>query len=305
MKKLFIFFLVLPYLLFSQERQQKETIRRGGMIPAPNTQQYNRINPTPPAIEQRRSEYDQKRDYRGDFRSQSRPNNGGNHYYYAPPGVNRWNYYDPFWDWNFGGWGWNRWNRWGAPNWYNYWNPYYYYDDWGYRQPGRVYVRDNGAVDTVRGVKPRVSIGIQANQREAGVFMTVGRKTYFLAEYTHNYQKDKSKYYEDLTRDVVIPWQDKRLEDITKGGTLYLGLGQRFGRTGINAAIGFATERVRYQYYDELFVLSNNGNYSFPSYTDSYLTMKLGAMHDLKSVTIKADYELARNLFTVGVGVNF
>lgn len=297
MKKL-LFLLLLPLLVVSQERQQKESIRRGGSYTPPPSSYSPGANRQPPVFEQRPSESDQKRYYRGDNRQQVQPPT------YHPP-RNNYYYYDPYWDWNFGGWGWNRWNRWGAPNFYNYWNPYYYYDDFGYRQPARIYVRDGGAVDTVKGVLPRLSIGVQANQLEGGAFFTIGRKTYFILEYQHTYRRDKSKYYEDLTRDVVIPWNDKRLDDITKGGTFFAGLGQRFKRTGVHAALGYVKERVRYQYFDELFILSNNGNYSFPSYNDTYLTMKLGVMHDVKSVTVKADYELSRRLFTVGLGVNF
>ena len=77
------------------------------------------------------------------------------------------------------------------------------------------------------------------------------------------YQKDKSTYYPEITRDVALPWKDVRLNDITKGGTLFVGLGQKFGRTGIFGALGIVTERIRYQYFDETYILANNGNYSF------------------------------------------
>lgn len=294
MKRLVLSLLLLPVFLLGQEREQKERIRQG-MVPAPIPSPQR--SQTPPAREQGSSEYDQKRYYRGS--NKPVPNQPPT---YQPP---RRYYYDPYWDWNFGGWGWNRWNRWGAPGWYDNWIPYSYYDNWGYRQPARIYVQENGKVDTVKGVSPKISVGLQINQLEAGGFFTIGRKTYFLAEYQHTYKTDKSKYYPDLTRDVVLPWNDKQLSNITKGGTFFLGVGQRFKRTGVHAALGFVKERVRYQYYDELFVLSNNGNYSFPSYTDDYLSMKIGVLHDVKAATIKADYELTRNLFTIGVGVNF
>jgi len=56
---------------------------------------------------------------------------------------------DPWFDL---GWGWNRWNMWGAPNFgWNYWSPMWYYNDWGYRQPGRIYIYEDGKRDTIRG----------------------------------------------------------------------------------------------------------------------------------------------------------
>ncbi len=47
---------------------------------------------------------------------------------------------------------------WGAPAFgWNYWNPGFYLNDWGYRQPARVYIYDNGKRDTIRGKKPVIS----------------------------------------------------------------------------------------------------------------------------------------------------
>lgn len=294
MRKLLVL-LFLPLGIFAQERQQKEAIRQGlpaRPVPsAPGMPQTPSFRTQPPR--EVPSEYDRKRSLR----------DGTGYYTPTPPRPRQhYYYYDPYWDW---GWGWNRWNRWGAPYFYNDWYPHFYYDTWGYRQPARVYIQEDGRRDTVKGVKPRISLGIQTSTLETGAFLTVGRQTYFLAEYQHTFRRDKSTFYSELTRDVVVPWEDKRLNDIRKGGSLFLGLGQRFGRAGVHGALGLVKERVRYQYFDELFVLSNNGYYSFPSYVDTYLALKVGGLYDFKLATIKADYDFSRDLVSVGVGVNF
>lgn len=306
MKKIILLLALIPTLVFGQERQQKLNFRSHGSIaprtftpsPSPSFQQRERITQEQPPMY--RGESYQKQNWRRQ-REENRFHNGGTpRYYYNDPFVPYWGWYD----YNF--WRWNRWNSWGAPllGW-NYWEPNWYYDNWGYRQPSRVYVYKDGKVDTIKGQKVRVSLGLQGNQSEMGGFLTLGGKTFFIAEYQRSYQRDRSTFYSDLTRDVVIPWDDKRSTDIKKGSSVFAGVGQRFGRTGVFGALGVVNERNRYQYFDELYILSNNGYYSFPNYRDAYIALKFGVLHDLKGATLKLDYEPNRNLITGGLGVNF
>lgn len=294
MKKILLL-LLLPLMVFSQsERQQKQNIRNS--LPSPTIPPP--LNPISPARENSFNEYQQKQSVRENYRRNNTPNNNisnGNVYVY-----------DPYWNGGWGG-GWNRWNRWGAPMWgWDYWEPHWYYDRWGYRQPARIYYQEGGkTIDTVKGVKPVVSVGLQINKNNIGGFFTIGKTVYFLAEYEHTYKIDESTYYPNLTTDQVIPWNDKKLSDIRKGGTLYVGVGRRYGKTGIHSAFGIAHEKVRFQYFDELYILSNNGKYSIPSYNDNYLSLKVGLIHDFKLSTIKVDYELLKKQVTFGLGVNF
>lgn len=287
--KYIIFLLgLIPAMLFAQERQQKLNFRNYGSAPS---RSFSSPAPSYQQPERRSYEQYQKENYRRE-REEYRFHGGGTNNYY---------YYDPYWDL-----GWNRWYGWGAPRWgWNYWQPYWYYDSWGYRQPARVYVYKDGRADTIKGQKIRVSLGLQANKSELGGFITIGNKTFFVAEYQGSYQSDKSLYYLDLTAYDVIPWQDKRLADIKKSNSVYLGVGQKFGRTGVFGALGIINEKIRYQYFDELFILSNNGRYSFSNYTDNYYSLKLGVLHDLKRSTLKFDYDIVKNAATFGLGVNF
>lgn len=67
---------------------------------------------------------------------------------------------------------------------WNYYSPSWYWNDWGYRQPARVYVYDNGKRDTVRGKKPIISFGVQGTtDKQVGGFFTIGNKGYFITEY--------------------------------------------------------------------------------------------------------------------------
>ena len=282
MKKLFTFFLLIPFLSFSQsERSQKIETRNTGTYRSQPSQSSTPTYTTP-----RSSEYSQKQFERSDNRYQPRPSrNNINH-----PGI-------------FYG---NRWDLWGAPMFgYNYWYPGYWYDPFGYRQPARIYYYDNGRADTIKGKATRVSFGIQySTNKNIGGFVTIGNKGYFIADYSTFFQKDESSYYPDLTKDKVIPWGDQKLEDLYSGGALYLGAGKRFARTGFHVMVGFGRETKRYQFFDEMFILSNNGKYSILNYTDNFTTIKFGVIHDFKRASIKIDLDPIRKNTSIGLGVN-
>jgi hypothetical protein len=202
---------------------------------------------------------------------------------------------DP-WGWN--NWGWNRWDMWGAPAFgWNYWNQGFYFNDWGYRQPARVYIYDNGKQDTIRGKKPIISFGIQTTGgNQIGGFFTIGNKAYFIAEYNSTFERDNSTFfkYGNITQ-VDFPM----VSDLVEQRSFYMGVGKRIKRTGIHMMIGSVVEDVKWRGKDDL------GYITFPKYRDRFTTVKVGALHDYKNFTIKFDYDPIINNGTFGLGMNF
>lgn len=203
---------------------------------------------------------------------------------------------DPFFnDW---GWGWNRWNMWGAPGFgWNYWQPSFYWNDWGYRQPARIYVYDNDKRDTIRGKKPVISFGIQkTTDSQIGGFFTIGNKGYLIMEYNSSIERDNSTFFPfgNITQ-VDFPMVD----DLVQRNSFYIGAGKRIKRTGVHFMIGSVSEDVKWRGKDDL------GYITFPKYLDRFTTMKVGALHDFKNLTIKFDYDPIINTGTFGLGVNF
>jgi len=135
--------------------------------------------------------------------------------------------------------------------------------------------------------------------------LTLGDRGYFIAEYSQIFQRDESLFYPDLTMDKVLPWNDQKLEDIQKGNIVYLGFGKKISRTGFHASIGFGRAEKRYQFFDELFILSNNGKYSIREFDENFFTVKIGALHDFGRGTLKIDYDPIRKMGFFGAGVNF
>jgi hypothetical protein len=199
--------------------------------------------------------------------------------------------------WGWGNWGWNRWGFWGAPSFgFNYWSPYSYWNDWGYRQPGRIYVYDNGKKDTVFGKKPIISFGIQkTTDNQLGGFLTIGNKGYFIMDFNTTYEVDRSTFfpYGKITQ-VDFPL----IDDLIKNKSLYLGMGKRFGRTGVHAMIGFGNERVLWRGKDKY------GEITFPKSYTEYSTIKVGVMRDFKNITLKFDHDPIRKYSQFGLGLN-
>lgn len=203
---------------------------------------------------------------------------------------------DPFFnDW---GWGWNRWNMWGAPGFgWNYYSPMWYWNDWGYRQPARVYVYDNGRKDTIKGKKPIINFGIQfTNDKQVGGFFTIGNKGYFITEYNSSVERDNSTFfpYGKITQ-VDFPM----VNDLVQRNSFYIGAGKRIKRTGVHLMIGTVSEDVKWRGKDDI------GYITFPKYLDRFTTMKVGVLHDYKNFTIKVDYDPIISNGTFGLGVNF
>ena len=202
---------------------------------------------------------------------------------------------DP-WGWN--NWGWNRWDMWGAPAFgWNYWNQGFYFNDWGYRQPARVYIYDNGKADTIKGKKPIISLGIQTTGgNQIGGFFTIGNKAYFIAEYNTTFERDNSTFFQygNITQ-VDFPM----VSDLVKQSNFYVGIGKRIKRTGIHMMIGSVTEDVKWRGKDDI------GYITFPKYRDRFTTVKVGALYDFKNLTIKYDYDPIIRNSTFGLGINF
>ena len=280
MKKLVLGILLIPTLAFSQVSNWRTT-------PPQQSQPQQRVEaprvqtPTP-----------QRNDV-SDWRSQP-PSNGYDRPLRTRPGSDI--IIRNQWGWN--NWGWNRWDMWGAPAFgWNYWNPGFYSNHWGYRQPARVYVYENGKRDTIKGKKPVISVGIQTTGgNQIGGFFTMGNKAYFIAEYNSTFERDNSTFFPfgNVTQ-VDFPM----VSDLVKQSNFYIGIGKRIKRTGIHMMIGSVTEDVKWRGKDDI------GYITFPKYKDRFTTVKIGALHDFKNLTIKYDYDPIIRKSTFGLGMNF
>lgn len=194
--------------------------------------------------------------------------------------------------------GWNRWNRWGVPT--TGWNsfmPSWYYNNWGYRQPSRVYYFDNGKIDTIKGKKPIISFGIQhTTNKQMGVFFTIGNKGYFVFDFNSSYEKDRSTFFPYGTINLV---DFPLISDFVKQNSFYFGAGKRIGRVGVHIMVGYANEKVLWRGKDDV------GEITFPKSESNFLTFKTGLIKDFKNLSLKVDYDPIVKYGQIGVGLNF
>jgi hypothetical protein len=110
-----------------------------------------------------------------------------------------------------------------------------------------------------------------------------------------------------LTLDKVLPWDDRKLNNQINTKSFSLGVGKMINkRLGLNFQFAFIKEVDRFKYLDETYILSNNGEYSFPNYTRNIETIKLGGIYNFStSFNSKFDYDLERKLLTFGLGIRF
>jgi len=205
-------------------------------------------------------------------------------------------YNNPYFnDW---GWGLNRWGMWGAPAFgWNFYTPSFYWNDWGYRQPQRIYVYEDGKRDTIRGKKPIISFGLhKTTDKQIGGFFTIGNRGYFVMDFSSTYEIDRSTFFPYGTINRV---DFELISDLVKKRSIYLGAGKRFGRAGIHAMLGFGNERIRYRGKDSI------GLITFPKSYSEFLSIKIGAIKDFKNFTLKLDHEPIRRYYQFGVGLNF
>ena len=218
MKNLFLIFAMVPMLAIGQISNWRTNPPQQQSTPQPQ-----RSTPsTQPSTPQRNDVSNWRNDPpKNNIQPQTRP---GSNIIIRDP---YWNNYGQGWN----NWSWNRWDMWGAPNFgWNYWSPMPYWNDWGYRQPARIYVYDNGKRDTIRGKKPIISFGIQkTTDRQIGGFFTIGNKIYFIVDYNNTINSDKSDYFPNKT--IWNYYNDKLNElfplssDVIRQSNLYFGIG--------------------------------------------------------------------------------
>lgn len=237
---------------------------------------------------ERQEKYDVRRNSNNNYRENR--TRGGNVIIHRNPWIHR--------NRNLGWW----WSY--QPN-YLYYNDWYWYDN-GYRQPARIYVYPEGRTDTVRVVRPIFRIGIQyKTDNQIGGWITIGNKIYFIGEFNTSFDKDESIFYDNIFMEDVIGWNDERLPDIQKNQSFYFGIGSKIKRFGVHFLIGFNKEIYNYQFFDELYILSNNGKYSFNNYKENNPSLKIGGLYDYKNISLKTDYDFLLNNLTIGMGFNF
>lgn len=185
--------------------------------------------------------------------------------------------------------------------WFNgfaYYNmhPFFWYDNFGYRNRGTVRIYNDGKKDTVYKKPVRYNFGLLfAKNREIGGWVAVGNKNYFLVDFLQTSQKNSTTFFPNGHLGAV---DFPLVNDWVRNTSVYVGVGQRYGRNGLHLSVGVVGENIRFQGKDDV------GFITFPKSQNSSLTLKLGWLHDFKNNgSFKLDYDPIRNSALLGFGL--
>jgi hypothetical protein len=175
--------------------------------------------------------------------------------------------------------------------------PYYWYDNYGWRQRSEIRIYENGKIDTVIKKPLLYSVGLgHTTNHEMLYWANIGgEKGYFIMDYVMTYEIDRNSYFPYGNLAVADFPISKDL--FRKESTLYLGGGKRFGKYGIHGMIGFGNEILRYQGKDDL------GGISFPKSNTNYTTFKFGILREFKYFTLRLDRDPIRGYNQFGIGL--
>lgn len=292
MKKGLILFLLLPLIGIAQVSDwRKPSTSSSSSSSSQSNSVTNRSNDSSPNLSIWRKE----------------PPKQTQNYTYTPPRRPLNTYYSPNY---FGP---NRWFGWGAPLYYDYYTPYFYYNNWGYREPARIYYRE-GRQDTVRGKKVHFSFGLNYSvlQNEFGGWTTIGDRTFLILDFMTTVDKDESfyvsnktiwNYYNDVMTVNGVNYRIFELFPLEKNyqrnNLFYVGLGKKIKRLGGSLSLGVNRETQRYRYKDDV------GFISFPKSNKLLLTCKMGVIHDVGPLSLKIDVDPVVGRVFIGTGLNF
>jgi hypothetical protein len=167
-------------------------------------------------------------------------------------------------------------------------------------------VYDDGRQDTVKIKAIPTYLGASFNSMpEIGLWLMAGRKVLFIFDYTNSIQPDASVYYSNITLNDARSWNDKELKTQKNSNLFAAGFGTSVTKhIALYAQYGVGKIEKKYKFYDEMHVLSNNGQYSFFESKQTVFNLKVGAIYFMpKNLIARFDYDIQRNAFLFGAGI--
>jgi len=190
----------------------------------------------------------------------------------------------------------NQFNLYNDFGWY-YPSYYYWYDPYGFRNRGQVYIYENGKSDTIKKTPTRFTIGVQKSKDMLGAWSTIGNDGFLILDYVTTYEQDNSEFfpYGKITQ-VDFPM----VSDYIQRNIFYIGAGKTLDhKWKLSASIGFGNEIIRYRGKDAV------GYITFPKYSGNFTTVKLGLIRHYNKVSGKLDYDVNKKYLSLGFGLNF
>lgn len=190
-------------------------------------------------------------------------------------------------------------------NFYSPWSPYvpyrrrnvsgYYGDD---------YYSGNGTPFNLKG---RLGFTVSPNKLPSvGLYGTLGGETFVYLSYEGSSQSEY-EHYDNISFEEVMSWEDEQIDTFEEYRSFSIGVGGVFmGNLSQFAGVNLSTLKTDLVFYDELLILSSNGEYSITDKLENDFSLMYGLLYDYNKVTFGSSvYFLGDTRFNLSVGVNF
>ncbi len=205
-------------------------------------------------------------------------------------------------------------------NFYNPYNPYNQYTPYRPYYPTRIRGNDNGIfnrrnsnnqVDSNR--KPlnvslgfTVGVGRELLSPSSGLFLTLGGETFLYLSYESS-SDSPYEHYDNITFEEVMSWGDEKVDEFESYSSFGIGVGgELYKNISQYAGISIYGRDRDLVYYDEYFLLSDNGEYSINDKDETNFNLIYGLKFDYERMCIGTSIYFVRNRrFNINFGLNF
>lgn len=196
------------------------------------------------------------------------------------------------------------------PNNYSPWNPYVPYRT---RNDNGIFNRRNSKNQVDSNRKPlNVSLGFTVGAgREllspsSGLFLTLGGETFIYLSYESS-SDNPYEHYDNITFEEVMSWGDEKVDEFESYSSFGIGVGgELYKNISQYAGISIYGRDRDLVYYDEYFLLSDNGEYSINDKDETNFNLIYGLKFDYEKMCIGTSIYFVRNRrFNINFGFNF
>ena len=195
-------------------------------------------------------------------------------------------------------------------NYYSSWNPYVPYRT---RNDNGIFNRRNSKNQVDSNRKPlNVSLGFTVGAgREllspsSGLFLTLGGETFIYLSYESS-SDNPYEHYDNITFEEVMSWGDEKVDEFESYSSFGIGVGgELYKNISQYAGISIYGRDRDLVYYDEYFLLSDNGEYSINDKDETNFNLIYGLKFDYEKMCIGTSIYFVRNRrFNINFGFNF
>lgn len=192
-----------------------------------------------------------------------------------------------------------------------FWVPTYYprlYPNYWYTSPYIVATPYYPVSASSTNLEANISFGLNLpilstqNKVGFGVYMTFGEDLIFITG-LDMLELNKHMYYSNISYRDVLSWGDIYMGEERQSYLINLGLGKRINNIVPYICLSIQTQTNYSIYFDNSYILSNNGYYTIYNGKEIKFGPSFGALYDIKKLQLNLLFVPQRDIISIGAGV--